>query len=60
MQIDATIGVPIARWPLGPLRDLMSFLVFVASFFITAVSWRGHRYRVHADGTLTHLGSQLS
>jgi len=53
-QVDLAIGAEASRWRLGPLRDLMSFLVFVASFFVGAVNWRGHRYRVHPDGTLSH------
>ena len=32
----------------GPLRDLLSFAVFVASFFGNAVEWDGRRYEVHA------------
>jgi len=45
-------GASHPRWLL-PLRDLLSFLVFVSSFFVAVVSWRGQRYRVHADGTLS-------
>jgi ceramide glucosyltransferase len=33
----------------GPLRDALSFAIFVASFFGTAVQWRGHRYRMQSD-----------
>jgi len=54
-EVDLAIEATTSRWRLGPLRDLMSFLVFVASFFVTAVSWRGHRYRVHADGTVSYV-----
>ena len=39
-----------AEW--GPLRDLLSFAVFVASHFTNAISWRGQRFRVRRDGTL--------
>ena len=35
-----------------PMRDLLSFAVFVASFFGSTVSWRGFGYRVAADGSL--------
>jgi len=45
-------GQPRGRWLL-PLRDLLSFAVFLASFFVGKVSWRGRRYRVLADGTLS-------
>ena len=36
---------------LVPLRDLLSFTVYVASFFGATVKWRGQRYRV-VDDTL--------
>lgn len=42
--------VPI--W-LAPVRDLLSFAVFVASFLPRPVSWRGRRYKIERDGTLT-------
>jgi ceramide glucosyltransferase len=42
-------------WP-GPLRDMMSFGVFVASFFGRGIEWRGHRYAVRADNTLAYYG----
>ena len=41
---------------MGPLRDILSFAVFVASFFGRAVEWRGHRYGAQADRTLTYRG----
>jgi ceramide glucosyltransferase len=47
-------GVAHARWLL-PLRDLLSFAVFVSSFFVAVVSWRGQRYRVLPDGTLSRV-----
>jgi ceramide glucosyltransferase len=37
-----------------PIQDLISFTVYVASFFGTTVSWRGHKYRVLPDGRLLH------
>jgi ceramide glucosyltransferase len=55
-EVDFAIGAsPWARWHLAPLRDVISFLIFVSSFFVTTVSWRGYRYRVHLDGTLSPL-----
>jgi ceramide glucosyltransferase len=38
---------------LSPLRDLLSFAIFLASFMPLPVSWRGHRYELRSDGTLT-------
>jgi ceramide glucosyltransferase len=38
----------------GPIRDILSFAVFVASFFGRSVEWRGHRHVVNADHTLAY------
>jgi ceramide glucosyltransferase len=38
---------------LTPVRDLLSFAIFVASFLPWTVTWRGRRYKVGPDGTLT-------
>ena len=45
---------------LGPIRDVLSFVVFVASFFGRRVEWRGHRYGVRADSRLTRYGEAES
>ncbi len=52
LQVDHTLHVRSDRWWLGPARDLLAFGVYVASFFVDVVSWRGERYRVRRDGTL--------
>lgn len=36
-----------------PLADLVSFAVWVASFFGREVVWRGERFRIERDGRLT-------
>jgi ceramide glucosyltransferase len=41
---------------IGPIRDILSFVVFVASFFGRRVEWRGDRYGVKADHTLAYYG----
>jgi ceramide glucosyltransferase len=55
VQVDRTIGVSSGRWRLSPARDMLSFSVYAAGFFISVVSWRGVRYHVRADGTLAPL-----
>ena len=52
MQVDHTLGSDTGRWWLLPLRDVLSFIVFAASFFIGVVTWRGRRYVVRRDGTI--------
>jgi ceramide glucosyltransferase len=41
---------------LGPIRDLFSFVVFIASLFGRRLEWRGHRYGLAADKTLAYYG----
>jgi len=52
IQAERMLGATGGDHRLGPVRDLLSFAVFVASHFTDAVSWRGQRYRVRRDGTL--------
>ena len=54
--VDHTLGTASDRWAWIPVRDVLSFAIFVASFFIRSVHWRGQRYRVRADGTLKAVG----
>jgi ceramide glucosyltransferase len=52
-RLDRVLGVtPVALWLL-PLRDLLSFTVFVASFLGRSVAWRDRRFRVGPSGRLT-------
>lgn len=55
LQVDHTLHVSTSRWWLGPARDLLAFVVYVASFFVDVVSWHGQRYKVRADGTLVSV-----
>lgn len=56
VRVDHTLGIEAGRLALVPLRDLLSFFVYVASFFVAVVTWRGRRYRVRPDGTLAAIG----
>jgi ceramide glucosyltransferase len=42
-------GLPTPCYWLIPMRDLLSFFVFVASFFARDVSWRSRRYRLLSE-----------
>ena len=41
-----------------PMRDILSFAVFVASFFGRSVFWRDQHFRVAADGHMTADGEK--
>jgi ceramide glucosyltransferase len=56
MELDRAFRLRKGFYWLGPLRDVVSFAVFVASFFGRGVEWRGHRYGVQADNTLAYYG----
>jgi len=38
---------------LGPVRDYAAFLVFVLSFWPGSIDWRGHRFALHTDGSIS-------
>jgi ceramide glucosyltransferase len=45
-------GLPPHPYWLIPVRDLLSFAVFVAGFVARDVSWRGHHYELMSEGIL--------
>ncbi len=52
LQIDRVLGgrrVPL--W-LTPVRDILSFAIYLASYLPGPITWRGERFRVRSDGTL--------
>jgi ceramide glucosyltransferase len=55
LSVDQYVGRSSGRLWLLPARDLLSFVVFIASLFGTSVSWRGKRMRVDADGALSQV-----
>lgn len=52
LAVRRAFAVDPKSYRLLPLRDILSFGVFVASFFGRGVSWRGHRYDVAPSGAL--------
>jgi len=56
MELDRAFHLRGDFYWMGPLRDIASFAVFVASFFGRGVEWRGHRYGVQAGNTLAYYG----
>jgi ceramide glucosyltransferase len=56
--IASALGVPPAKPWLLPLRDALSFAVFVASFFGRTVFWRDQVLHVEASGRMTADGDK--
>jgi ceramide glucosyltransferase len=51
-RFDRALRLPAAPFWLLPVRDLLSFTVFVASFFGRSVAWRDRRFRIGPQGQL--------
>ncbi|HZK98749.1 MAG TPA: bacteriohopanetetrol glucosamine biosynthesis glycosyltransferase HpnI [Caulobacteraceae bacterium] len=54
LRIDTVTGARAGPWWLLPLRDVLSFGVFLVSFLGPNVTWQGRRFRVDRDGVLNH------
>lgn len=52
LQVLQFIRAPAKDLWLGPLRDIVSFAVFIASFWPGSLHWRGHEFAVRSDGTM--------
>ena len=55
MRIDGLFGTYAGPFWLMPLRDLLSFAVFVTSLFGERVHWRGTRFAVEASGVMSQV-----
>ena len=53
------LGLRAARPALLPVRDALSFAVFVASFFARTVFWRDQHFRVASSGRMTADGDKV-
>lgn len=51
-SVQRAFGLPRQRYWLLPVRDLLSFAVFVWGCFGATVRWKGTEYQVRSDGTL--------
>ena len=52
-RVDRIAGTSSAPLWLLPVIDCLKFAIFVASFFVTKVDWRGARYTMAANGGIT-------
>jgi ceramide glucosyltransferase len=51
-MVDRALTLPATPLWLVPARDLLSFAVFIASFFIRTVAWRDRTFRIGPKGRL--------
>jgi ceramide glucosyltransferase len=52
-RVDSVTGVETGPLWLLPLRDCLAFVLFLATFFVDNVIWRGTRYSVASDGRIS-------
>ena len=52
--IDRATGARAGSWWLIPLRDVLSFGIYLGSFVVDTVDWQGRRFRVGQGGVLHH------
>jgi ceramide glucosyltransferase len=57
--IADALGLPRAKSWLLPVRDALSFAVFVASFFGRTVFWRDQVFQIEASGRMTADGDKV-
>lgn len=57
--LGSILGLPVGGLWLLPLRDVLSFAVFVGSFCGRNVSWRDQFFRVDATGRMSADGDRL-
>jgi len=51
-RVDRTLGVPSRSYALIPLRELLSFALFVATFCSSRVAWRGSKFDLDRQGRI--------
>lgn len=51
--VDRQVGCTTASLWLLPVRDCLTLAVFVASFFVRSVEWRGKRFRIETEGRMS-------
>jgi ceramide glucosyltransferase len=50
--VERAYDLPRHPYWVIPLRDLLSFAVFIAGFVVRDVRWKQQRYRLRPEGTL--------
>lgn len=57
-SVDAATAAHPAPFWLLPLRDCFTLAVFIATFFVRSVDWRGARFRMTGDGRIAGAETQ--
>jgi ceramide glucosyltransferase len=52
VQVDRAAGQSSGPKWLLPLRDILSFCIYLSTFFVNRVEWRGARFKVARDGRM--------
>jgi len=52
LAIERGYGLPPRPYWLIPVRDLLSFAVYIAGYFVRDVDWKGRHYRLKSEGIL--------
>jgi ceramide glucosyltransferase len=60
LAIARWLRLPLASLWLLPLRDALSFAVFVSSFCVRSVSWRNQLFRVEPNGRMRVEGDKAA
>jgi ceramide glucosyltransferase len=55
LRVRGATGFRVGSLWLLPLRDMLSFVVFLGSFFGKSIYWRGTRYQMTPDGVLAQM-----
>ncbi|OHT22158.1 bacteriohopanetetrol glucosamine biosynthesis glycosyltransferase HpnI [Edaphosphingomonas haloaromaticamans] len=53
LRIDRLAGRRTAPIALLPLRDILSFILFLGAFAVRSIDWRGGRFRLGKDGRMS-------
>lgn len=51
-SVDAAVGKPVASFGIALLHDFAAFAVYIASFFVRSVDWRGATLTMKQDGRI--------
>lgn len=59
-SVDAAVGTRVAPYWMAPAHDLLNFGIYVASFFVRSVDWRGATLTMHDQGRISARAKRVS